>query len=174
MRFFLVFFWLEMLLGGEVGTRLLICSCLGLSCLRFLYFAALTYWPAWLILCLNFCAFYSWLFCPVSTQLEKKNLYSPEDQLGPTFEINVQWLWNNMYFISCFKTPLYFFIWSWAWQRRMRPEAVIKGALYFYCNTEVLIVDLLVGLMHNHFLSVWMSIKMLAWCQNVEVLHFVI
>lgn len=67
----------EMLFGDKVGTRLLICSCLGLSCLRFLYFAALTYWPAWLIVCMNFCPLFSWLFCPVSTQLgERKNLYS--------------------------------------------------------------------------------------------------
>lgn len=57
-------------------NQALICSCLGFSCLRFLYFAALTYWPAWLILCLNFCAFYSWLFCPVSTQLKKKSVQS--------------------------------------------------------------------------------------------------
>lgn len=54
--FCLFFFWLRCFL--EIScNQLLICSCVGLCCLWFLYFAALTCWPAWLILCLNLCPF---------------------------------------------------------------------------------------------------------------------
>lgn len=86
-KIFFVFFWLRCFL--EINWKqLLIFSCLGLCCLWFLYFAALTCWPARLILCLNFCLLFLTLLPCQNTVLKNKNLYSSEDQLGLDFKIN--------------------------------------------------------------------------------------